>query len=265
MGDDEAEHDQAHLAVNFEGGPSIPNGVVNAVGCWLPFRGPVTPIDGCSDAAMRTRADKMSARLRGNHLYAGAAAGVVAVALWWRKHPSACPYGQRFWLDLPRPFITRERLLASLRPAAGERILELGPGTGHYSLTVARTVLPGGRLDLFDLQQEMLDHTIHRAEEEGLENLVPTQGDARDLPYGDDTFDAAYLVTVLGEVPDQVAALRELHRVLKPGGRLVVGEVFGDPHWVSPRALSAAATSAGLAPTDRQGTWLSYYGAFEKP
>ena len=52
------------------------------------------------------------------------------------------------------------------------------------------------------------------------------------MPFPDDSFDGAFLVTVLGEVPDQVAALRELRRVVRPNGRIVV-ELFGDPHMVT--------------------------------
>jgi ubiquinone/menaquinone biosynthesis C-methylase UbiE len=77
-----------------------------------------------------------------------------------------------------------------------------------------------------DLQQEMLDHTMRRAAEAGVRTIEPRRGDARELPYADATFDAAYLVAVLGEVPDPDAALRELARILKPGGRLVVGAVL---------------------------------------
>ena len=48
-------------------------------------------------------------------LLAGAAlAAVVAAALWWRKNPSACPYGQRFWVEAPHPIITRDRLLSEV-------------------------------------------------------------------------------------------------------------------------------------------------------
>jgi len=52
------------------------------------------------------------------------------------------------------------------------------------------------------------------------------------------------VVTVLGEIPDQETALRELRRVLKPGGRLVVRELFGDPHLVAERALRLRAQPA---------------------
>ena len=148
--------------------------------------------------------------MRRAFLLAGAA--VLAAALWWRKNPSACPYGQRFWVEAPHPLITRERLREALEPAAGQRILEIGPGTGYYTLDMARWVAPEGTIEIFDLQQEFLDHVMRRAGEEGIENINSTQGDATTLPYEDDSFDAAVLITVLGEIPDQGAE--------EPRGRL---------------------------------------------
>jgi ubiquinone/menaquinone biosynthesis C-methylase UbiE len=182
-----------------------------------------------------------------------AALAVAAGWLWWRRNPSACPYSQRFWVEAPHPFITRARLREALAPAPGERILEVGPGTGYYTLEVAELVRPLGRVDILDVQQEMLDHTLRRAGERGLDNVTPALADARELPYPDATFDAAYLVTVLGEIPDQDAALRELRRVLKPGGRLVVGELAGDPHMVTPAALRERGGRAGFAHERRVG------------
>jgi protein-L-isoaspartate O-methyltransferase len=193
-----------------------------------------------------------------------AAGAVVGGALWWRTHPSACPYGQRFWVEPPHPLITRRRLREVLAPVPGERVLEVGPGTGYYSLEVAGWVAPGGTLDIFDLQQQMLEHTMRRAAERGVENITATQGDARRLPYPDATFDAAYLIAVLGEIPDQDQALRELARVLKPAGRLVVGELFGDPHWVSPRTLERRAEAAGLRFERRSGSPLGYFARFSR-
>lgn len=191
-----------------------------------------------------------------------AGAGVLGAALWWRRNPSACPYNQRFWVEAPHPLITRPRLREALAPAPGQRVLEVGPGTGYYALHAARWIGPEGHLDVFDLQLEMLDHTLLQAEQREIRNIVAMQGDARELPYETDTFDAAYLVTVLGEIPDQEAALRELARVVKPGGRVVVGELFGDPHWVSPGKLRARAERAGLRFESRSGSPLGYFARF---
>jgi ubiquinone/menaquinone biosynthesis C-methylase UbiE len=190
------------------------------------------------------------------------AAAVVAAALWWRRNPSACPYNQRFWVQAPHPLITRERLRATLAPAPGERVLEIGPGTGYYTLDLAEWIGPEGDLEIFDIQQEMLDHTMERARERELGNVSATQGDAQALPFEDDSVDAVVLTTVLGEIPDQNAALREIARVLRPGGRLVVGELFGDPHYVSPAALRGRAEAAGLRLEDRSGPPLGYFARF---
>jgi ubiquinone/menaquinone biosynthesis C-methylase UbiE len=181
-------------------------------------------------------------------------AAIAGAALWWRRNPSACPYGQRFWVEAPHPLITRRRLREALDPRPEEHLLEVGPGTGYYSLPVAGWIAPGA-LALLDIQPAMLDHTMRRADDARLDNLIPTCADATTMPYRDDTFDGAYLIAVLGEIPDQEAALTELARVVKPGGRIVVGELFGDPHWVSPRALARRATAAGLFVERRLGPY----------
>ena len=193
---------------------------------------------------------------------AGGVAAIAGAALWWRRNPSACPYNQRFWVQAPHPFITRTRLVEILEPRPGERILEVGPGTGYYALPVASRLEPAGSLAILDLQQEMLDHTMRRATAEGVSNLNPGRGDAQALPYADDTFDAAYLVTVLGEIPDQVAALRELARVVKRDGRVVVGELMGDPHVVTHGRLVDRAHAAGLRHERRLGGPLGYFARF---
>jgi SAM-dependent methyltransferase len=193
---------------------------------------------------------------------AAGAAALVAAGWWWRKHPSACPYGQRFWVEAPHPLITRARLRRVLEPRPGERLLEIGPGTGYYTLELAKWVGAEGGIEIFDLQQEMLDHTLRRAAEAGVANVGATQGDAQELPYGDASFDAALLVATLGEIPDQDAALREVTRVLRPGGRLVVGELAGDPHFVTPGSLRRRAEVAGLAFEGRDGPPLGYFARF---
>ena len=192
---------------------------------------------------------------------AAAAAATAAGIWWWRTHPSACPYAARLVVDLPHPLITRARLREALAPEPGERILEVGPGTGYYSLPVAEWLGPDGRLDVLDIQPAMLEHTVRRARARGLGNVHPCEADAQALPYPDATFDAAYLTVMLGEIPDQEAALRELRRVLKPSGRLVVGEIFLDFHMVTFGALLARAEASGLRFERRVGGPLGFFAA----
>jgi ubiquinone/menaquinone biosynthesis C-methylase UbiE len=188
-----------------------------------------------------------------------AGAATVGAALWWRKNPSACPYGQRFWVEAPHPIITRDRLRSVLAPEPGERILEIGPGVGYYTLDMAEWVGPEGTVEIFDLQQEFLDHVIRRAAERHLANIIPTQGDATALPYEDGSVDAVVLTAVLGEIPDPTAALRQIQRVLKPTGRLIVGELFGDPHFTTRSALEHRAAGVGLRLETHSGNWFAYF------
>ncbi len=193
---------------------------------------------------------------------AGGALLLAYRAIRWRNEPSACPHAQGLWVELPRPFLSCPRLRRILAPQPGQRVLEVGPGTGYYALHTARWLSAGGTLDVLDIQQEMLGRTMCRTRERGITNVVPSLGDARELPYPDDTFDAAYLVVVLGEVTDQGHALEELRRVLKPDGRLVIGEWLLDPHMVRFGTLRARAEAAGLNFERRLGGAPAYFASF---
>ena len=179
--------------------------------------------------------------------------------------PYACPHGLRYSLDVLHPFVTRRCLREILAPEPGNRMLEVGLGTGYHGLHAARWVGPGGTCDVLDVQQEMLDHTMRRARELGISNIVPTRGDARALPYSDASFDAASLNFVLGEVPDQDVALRELGRVIKPGGTLAVGEALPDPHVVPFGSRLSRAEAAGLIFERRRGWRLGDIARFRAP
>jgi SAM-dependent methyltransferase len=194
-------------------------------------------------------------------LLLGFAAWLVLRA-WAARHPTPFPYFGRPILDLPRPLVTRGRLLSILSPSLGEQILEIGPGTGYYSLPVAERLGPGGTLEVLDIHRSFLDDTVERARGRGIENIVATLGDGALLPYEDQSLDAAFLVSTLGEIPDPEAALRELRRVLKPPGRLVVGEIFLDPDFVRFGWLLGRARAVGLHLERRSGTPLGYFARF---
>lgn len=203
---------------------------------------------------------------RAGRTFAGLAGiGVASWLLARRQEGRACPYNLRFLLSIPRPFVGRARLSETLRARPAERILEIGPGNGHYTPSLAEWVGPEGTVDIFDIQQKFLDLTMRVVSERGHDNVRPARGDARVLPYEHDTFDAVVLIGVLGEIPDPQLVLREIARVLKPGnGRLVVGESIIDPDCVMYGVLRRWATESGLHLQSRHGPAVGYYARLTK-
>ncbi len=193
----------------------------------------------------------------------GAAGLGVASRRWSRTSRRPFPYSLRWILALPHP-ISPGLLRRGVEPGPGDHVLEIGSGTGRHAVQVAKWIAPEGTLDVFDVQQDMLDAVMRRAEDQSIANITPTHGQAGgQLPYPDAQFDAAYLVTVIGEIPDPDVALRELRRVLRPGGRLAVGEVLLDPDYTSLRELRSRAEASGLRFVRRYGSPFAYVAQFE--
>lgn len=193
------------------------------------------------------------------------AAGGLGVASrrWSRDDRAPFPYALRWILALPHP-ISTAMLRRGVEPRRGDHVLEIGPGTGRHAVQIARSIGPSGTLDVFDIQQDMLDAVMQRAGADGLTNVVASRGQAGEqLPYPDDRFDAVYLVTVFGEIPDGDVALRELRRVLRPGGRLAVGEVIADPEYTSLRELRSRAEPCGFRFVRREGSPFAYVARFD--
>ena len=152
---------------------------------------------------------------------------------------SPFPYQAAFMINNPvrRALLKPTRIVDKLGLAGSEHVLELGPGPGFFSVEIARR-LTDGRLELFDIQPEMLEMARRQLERAGLSDVGFTAGQASDgLPFPDNTFDVAFLAAVIGEVPDQQACVRSLGQVLKPVGRLVFVELFPDPDRLSVREL----------------------------
>jgi ubiquinone/menaquinone biosynthesis C-methylase UbiE len=180
---------------------------------------------------------------------------------WQRQNPIPMPYSMRWMLFIPRGH-SPQNLKKILEPQPGERLLEIGPGIGIHALPVAAALLPGGVLDALDIQQEMLDDLKRRAEKQGITNIIATQGDARKLPFPDRTFDAAYMLTTLGEIPDPAAALNEVRRVLQPKGRLVIAEAVADPDYIPLFTLEEKVKNAGFVLARTSGSKFSYFALF---
>lgn len=179
----------------------------------------------------------------------------------------ACPQELSSTLDLPlrRLILTPEELAERLHLAATSRVLEVGCGPGYFSVEVARRI-PQGRLELFDVQREMVQKARRKLDRAGVGHVGYTQGDARTLPFADACFDVAFLVTVLGEVPDPAACLRDLHRLLRPGGWLSITEQPGDPDYQPLSVVRALAEQQGFTFVETyRKRWRHYTTNFQKP
>jgi SAM-dependent methyltransferase len=114
--------------------------------------------------------------------------------------------------------------LGELRP--GERVVDVGSGAGIDSLIAAKKVGRDGRVIGVDMTPSMLEKARHAAKEAGLENVEFREGYAEALPVPDSWADMVISNGVLNLMPDKAAALEEMSRVLKPGGRLQIGDIL---------------------------------------
>lgn len=126
-----------------------------------------------------------------------------------------------------------KRLLAMGGRLPGGRALEVGCGRG-VGVELILDVFGAGEVDAFDLDRRMLEHAHHRLRGRG-DAIHLWIGDVNAIAAPDAHYDAVFDFGIVHHVPDWRAALREIHRVLRPGGRLFAEEVFerfiSDPLW----------------------------------
>lgn len=179
-------------------------------------------------------------------------AAAVALALGWRRlsrrRRLPCPFWLSWSLDNPvrNRFWNPPSLLNRAGIAAGQRVLEVGPGIGYYTLPLADAAGAGGSVVCLDLQPAMLAALRQRLAECGVRNVHLIRGDATRLPFRPGVFDRSVLITVLGEIPERRVALAEQARALRQDGLLAVGEQFPDPHYQSQRTVKSLAIESGL-------------------
>lgn len=145
---------------------------------------------------------------------------------------------------------------------AGQVVVEVGCGTGFYSVEAARRVGSSGRLVCLDLQAQMVWHARGRVESTGL-SAGFVQANAHALPLRDGSVDHVFLIGVLGEIPDQEAALAEVRRVLRGGGRLSISEQLPDPDFVTLRRLRRDLAASGFV-EERSKGFLWYTSTWSK-
>jgi arsenite methyltransferase len=113
--------------------------------------------------------------------------------------------------------------LGTLEP--GEFVLDVGSGAGTDSLVAAQMVAPQGRVTGVDMTPEMLAKARAAAVEMGATNVEFIEGEAERLPFEDESFDVLISNGVIDLAPDKDAVFSEVHRVLRPGGRIQIADV----------------------------------------
>lgn len=146
----------------------------------------------------------------------------------------------------------------------GMRVLEVGPGSGTYTVGAALRVGEQGKIVTVDIEPRMIERVRRKAQNEGVTNIEARVADVYDLPFDDGTFDAAYMIAVIGEIPDPDRAMGEFRRVLKPGGTLAFSELLMDPDYPLASTLVRMARAAGLRLKYKIGNVFYYTLVFEK-
>lgn len=146
-----------------------------------------------------------------------------------------------------------------------EVVLEIGAGTGVFTLEAAKRVGAGGLIHAVDIQQRMIDKLADQLDTQRVSNVRLHVAPATRLPLPNNSVDAAFMISTLPMIAERKIVLAELKRVLKPGGELVIGEEMPEPEYVRPVSIRKWAEQAGFRMVGKNGNAWAYLLKFVKP
>ncbi|ORB12994.1 class I SAM-dependent methyltransferase [Mycobacterium noviomagense] len=142
----------------------------------------------------------------------------------------------------------QRRAATALRLSQANRLLDVACGPGNFTGPLARQIPPGGLAVGFDISEPMLSRAV--ADNSG-PGICYVRGDARELPFADETFDAVCCFGALYLMPDPFGVAREMVRVLRPGGRIAILTSYARQPAPVRYAMTAGARMIGLRLFDR--------------
>ena len=196
---------------------------------------------------------------------------IVVLTLVWRfisnRRSLPCPSWLSWMVEMDNPFTKTNRAsviidLLGLQP--GMKVLDAGCGPGRLAIPAAKAIGSQGELTALDIQAIMLARVQEKAHTARLSNIRLMQVELGKGKLENCYYDRAMLVTVLGEIPEQEAALQEIYQALKQGGILSVTEIIFDPHFQSRESVQRAAGRVGFREAGFFGKRLAYTMHFEK-
>jgi SAM-dependent methyltransferase len=195
---------------------------------------------------------------------------IFAAFSWWRavRRHDPCPVWLHWLVEIENPFtkISRSPVVVQhlfLQP--GMTVLDIGCGPGRVTIPLARQVGPQGVVVAMDIQPGMLRLNQEKAQAASLTNIQYLQGGVGEGKLEHNLADRAVLVTVLGEIHEQEAALKEIYDALKPGGILSVTEIIFDPDFQKRDKVSQLAGAVGFNEKEFFGSRIAYTLNLEKP
>ena len=135
----------------------------------------------------------------------------------------------------------------------GDVVLDLGSGAGIDVLLAAQSVGENGRAIGIDMTPEMIEKARKNAEEAGAKNVEFRLGEIESMPVEDESVDWIISNCVINLAPDKDIVFREAHRVLKPGGKLLVSDIVANhlPNWLRSTISNWASCISGALPEDQ--------------
>lgn len=134
-----------------------------------------------------------------------------------------------------------DKVLPLLKLKPGDRVADIGAGTGAFSLPLAKTVAPSGKLYAVDIDSGLLDYIAQKAKKEDVENIQTVKGEFSDPKLPTRDVDLAFFHDVLHHIENRQAYLKALATYIKPNGRIALIEMNRDdpktPHRNSPEML----------------------------
>jgi len=147
----------------------------------------------------------------------------------------------------------------------GMTVVDVGCGSGLYTVAVAKAVQPDGIVYAVDIQEGMLEKLKARMEQDGVENITPILADAEgQIPLDDGIADAVFSVAVIPEIPNPVKAMEQIKRLMAEEGVFAEAELLLDPDYPLRRTVIKWANEAGLVLEREIGNLFRYVLVFRK-